>query len=82
MRAAPLLLAAVRSPEMGRVRATAVRGRWSRPKTKGKAWGTRWWGFDYEAEVREGRTAKERLQAGRGNSGEGFRSRGGGFEVC
>jgi hypothetical protein len=46
---------------------------------KGKAWRTHWWGFDYEAGVREGRTVEERLQAGQGNSGEGFRPRGGGL---
>jgi hypothetical protein len=48
------------------------RGHRSWPKTKGKAWRTRWWGFDYKAKVREGRTAEERLRAGWGNSDEGF----------
>jgi hypothetical protein len=39
---------------------------------------THCWDFDHETGVREGRTAEERLRAGRGNSGEESRPRRGG----
>jgi hypothetical protein len=42
-------------------------------ETKRKAWRTRWWGYGHETKVREGRTAEERLRAGRDSSGEEFR---------
>jgi hypothetical protein len=77
--AAPLLLAAVKSPELGRVELWWLRGRRSWPKTKGTTRRTHWWGCGHEIGVREGRTTGKRLRAGRGNSGEGFRSRGGGL---
>jgi hypothetical protein len=54
-------------------------GRWSWLETKAKVRRTHWWGFNYETRVREGRMAEERLRAGRGNSGEEFRPRGGGL---
>jgi hypothetical protein len=40
---------------------------------------TQWRGNDHEYEDREGRTAGRRPRAGRRNSGEGFRPRGGGL---
>jgi hypothetical protein len=62
--AALLLLTAVRSLELGRVRATMVPGHRSWPKTKGKAWRTSWWGCGRETGVREGRTTEGGLRAG------------------
>jgi hypothetical protein len=49
------------------------RGRRSWLEMKRKTQRTRWWGYGHETEVREGRTAEERLRAGRDNSGEEFR---------
>jgi hypothetical protein len=40
---------------------------------------TQWRGKGLESEVREGRTAERRPRAGRSDSGEGFRPRGGGL---
>jgi hypothetical protein len=42
-------------------------------ETKRKTRRTCWWGCGHETRVREGRTAEERLRAGRDNSGEEFR---------
>jgi hypothetical protein len=46
---------------------------------KGTTRRTHWWSCGHEIGVREGKTMEKRLRAGWGNSGEGFRSRGGGL---
>jgi hypothetical protein len=40
---------------------------------------TQWQGRGHESDGREGRTAERRSRAGRGNSGEEYRPRGGGL---
>jgi hypothetical protein len=54
-------------------------GRRGWPETKRSTQETHWWGFGHETGVREGRTAEERLRAGRGNSVEESRPRIGGL---
>jgi hypothetical protein len=56
------------------------RGRRSWPELKRKTRRTRWWGCGHETGVRDGRMAEERLRAGRGNSAEEFRPRGGAID--
>jgi hypothetical protein len=55
-------------------------GRRGWPELKRKTRRTHWWGCGHETGVREGRTTEERLRAGRGNSGEEFRPRGGAID--
>jgi hypothetical protein len=54
-------------------------GRRGWPERKRSTQRTHWCGFGNETGVREGRTAEERLRAGRGNSGEESRPRRGGL---
>jgi hypothetical protein len=58
---ATALLATVRSPELGRVRATVVPGSPELARNEGEGVVNSLVGFDYETGVREGRMAEERL---------------------
>jgi hypothetical protein len=53
--------------EVGADACYGFRGHRCWPELKRKTRRTRWWGCGHETGVREGRTAEERLRAGRGN---------------
>jgi hypothetical protein len=76
-RAALLLSAAVRSSELRQTWARGVRGRRSWAERKRLPQRTRWRGKGHESTGREGGTTVRKPQAGRSNSGEPFRPRGG-----
>jgi hypothetical protein len=77
LRAALLLSAAVRSPELRKTRARGVRGRRDCAERKRAPRRTQWRGRDHESTGREGRTTVRRPRAGRSNSGEPFQPWGG-----
>jgi hypothetical protein len=75
--AALLLSAAVRSPELKQAGVRGFRGRRSWAERKRAPRRIQWRGRDHESMDREGRTAVRKPRAGRRNSGEPFRPRGG-----
>jgi hypothetical protein len=79
LQAAPLLLAAVRPSELGRVHATAVPGSPGLARNEEEHSADSLVGLWPQDQVREGRTAEERLRAGQANSGEESRPRRGGL---
>jgi hypothetical protein len=79
LRAAPLLSSAVKSSELGQVRAMAVPGSPELIREGKTTRRTRWRGCGHESEVREGGMAGKKPRAGRRNSCEGFRLRGEGL---
>jgi hypothetical protein len=77
LRAALFLSAAVRSPELWLARARVAPGHRSWVERKKVPRRTRWRGKGHESTDREGRTTVRKPRAGRRNSGEPFRPRGG-----
>jgi hypothetical protein len=75
--ATPLLSAAVRSPELGQARARVAPGSLELGREGEGATVNSMAGKGHESTSKEGRTAVRRLRAGRRNSGEPFRPRGG-----
>jgi hypothetical protein len=77
LQAAPLLSAAVRSPELRLARARVAPGSLELGREGEGATANAMAGKGHESTDREGRTAVREPQAGRSNSGEPFRPRGG-----